>query len=148
MGASRWIFSVFSISTRSGRMRRLMLASGATGEPRRPARVGREISLSRRGEPWSCFSLARAWLLISAIFTPCGHTWVQMPQLEQRSSEWSGDGPYGARKRSACGPTYFGPGKRGVAAATGQCVSQIVHLTQWSSESRISSSSVWLIVPP
>ena len=26
---------------------------------------------------------AFAWLLISAIFTPWGQTWVQMPQLEQ-----------------------------------------------------------------
>ena len=45
----------------------------------------------------------------------------------------------GTRKRSACGPTYFGPGNSGVTFETGQYVSQIVHLTQWSSESRISS---------
>ena len=34
------------------------------------------------------------------------------------------------RNRSACGPTYFGPGKSEVAFEYGQCVSQIVHLTQ------------------
>ena len=85
------------IPTRSGRTRRLQLASGATGDPRRPARVGRAMSRSRSGTPWSCLSRARAWLLISAIFTPCGHTCVQMPQLLQRSREASGDGPSGAR---------------------------------------------------
>ena len=31
-------------------------------------------------------------------------------------------------------------GRRGVTADTGQCVSQIVHLTQWSSVARVSSS--------
>src|SRR5919204_2422992 len=43
------------------------------------------------------------------------------------------------RNRSACGPTYFGPGKRGVACEYGQNDSQIVHFTQWSRESRTSS---------
>ena len=59
------------------------LAIGATGVPRRPESVGRAISRSRSGMPVSAFRAARAWELISAIFTPCGHTWVQMPQLEQ-----------------------------------------------------------------
>ena len=61
----------------------VQLAIGATGAPRRPASVGRAISRSRSGMPRSAFISARAWELISAIFTPCGQTWVQMPQLEQ-----------------------------------------------------------------
>src|SRR6266487_3071262 len=50
----------------------------------------------------------------------------------------SGETPV-RRNRSACGPTYFGPGKSGVAAEYGQKLSQIVHFTQWSRESRASS---------
>ena len=69
--------------TRTSRLRMAQLASGATGVPRRPASVGRAISRSRSGTPRSAFISARAWELISAIFTPCGQTWVQMPQLEQ-----------------------------------------------------------------
>ncbi len=38
---------------------------------------------SRSGMPFCAFSLARAWELISAIFTPCGQTWEQIPQPEQ-----------------------------------------------------------------
>ena len=45
------------------------------------------------------------------------------------------------RKRSDCGPAYFGPGNSGVTLETGQKVSQIVHLTQWSSDPRMRSPS-------
>jgi hypothetical protein len=38
---------------------------------------------SRTGTPFWRLSLLRAWELISAIFTPCGHDCVQMPQPEQ-----------------------------------------------------------------
>ena len=34
-------------------------------------------------KPWVAFSFTRAWVLISAMCTPCGHTWVQIPQPEQ-----------------------------------------------------------------
>jgi hypothetical protein len=36
----------------------------------------------------------------------------------------------------------LGPGNKGVAADTGQNVSQMVHFTQWSSDSLIDSSVV------
>jgi hypothetical protein len=65
------------------RLRSIALASGATGVPMRPASVGRAIRRSRSGMPRSSFSAARAWELISAMCTPWGQTWVQMPQLEQ-----------------------------------------------------------------
>jgi hypothetical protein len=64
-------------------LRTLQFAIGATGVPRRPASVGRESTRSRSGMPRSFLSSARACELISAIFTPWGQTWVQMPQLEQ-----------------------------------------------------------------
>ena len=50
----------------------------------------------------------------------------------------SGETPV-RRNRSAWGPTYFGPGKSGVACEYGQNDSQIVHFTQWSRESRTNS---------
>ncbi len=83
IGALRWTRSAFSSSTRNGPSEVVQLAIGATGAPRRPSSVGRAMSLSRSGTPRRCASSAFAWELISAIFTPCGQTWVQMPQLEQ-----------------------------------------------------------------
>src|SRR5258708_19395627 len=50
------------------------------------------------------------------------------------------------RKRSAWGPTYFGPGNKGVTLATGQKVVQMLHFTQWSSVSRTSSTSTKFIL--
>ena len=41
------------------------------------------MSRSRNGIPRSARMAALAWVLISAIFTPCGQTCVQMPQPEQ-----------------------------------------------------------------
>ena len=64
----------------------------------------------RSGTPFVSASLAFARVLISAMWTPCGQTWVQMPQLEQKSTDASGETSSPLRKRSACGPTYFGPG--------------------------------------
>ena len=49
----------------------------------RPSTLGRAISWLRRGIPRSSHSWARACELISAIFTPCGQTAVQIPQPEQ-----------------------------------------------------------------
>ena len=59
------------------------LAILAVGVPIRPSTVGRVIRRSRSGILVSALRLARAWLLISAIFTPCGQTCEQMPQPEQ-----------------------------------------------------------------
>ena len=43
----------------------------------------------------------------------CGHARVQIPQPEHRSTVRSASlGDDGPRKRSACGPTYFGPERR------------------------------------
>ncbi len=56
---------------------------GATGVPSFPVRLERAMIRSRSGTPRSAFITARAWALISAIFTPCGQTVVQMPQPEQ-----------------------------------------------------------------
>ena len=75
--------SSFSAATRSGRARSDAFASGATGTPRRPITVGRPIRRSRRVIPRASLTFARAWELICAIFTPCGQTWVQIPQPEQ-----------------------------------------------------------------
>ncbi len=83
IGALRWIPSVLSTRRRTSGLRIVQLATGAVGVPRRPVTVGRAIRRSRRGTPCSAFITARAWELISAIFTPWGQTWVQMPQLEQ-----------------------------------------------------------------
>ena len=47
-----------------------------------PISVVWPISWSRSGM-WSAFMTARAWLFSSAIWTPCGQTSVQVPQLEQ-----------------------------------------------------------------
>jgi hypothetical protein len=82
-GASRWIRMSFSVATRTSRFRSDALAIGAAGVPRRPRTVGRVMMRSRSGTPSRCLSLLRAWALISAIFTPCGQTWVQIPQPEQ-----------------------------------------------------------------
>ena len=79
----RWIPIVFSVRARTTRLSIIQLAIGATGAPSRPDSVGRAISRSRSRTPVSSLSRARAWELISAILTPCGHTCVQMPQLEQ-----------------------------------------------------------------
>ena len=59
------------------------MASGAAGVPSRPASVGRPSTRSRSGMPFVAFIFARAWVLISAMWTPCGQTWVQTPQPEQ-----------------------------------------------------------------
>ena len=72
-----------SIASRSSRLRSVQFASGAAGVPSRPASVGRARMRSRTGTPWVSPYLALAWVLISAMCTPCGHTCVQMPQPEQ-----------------------------------------------------------------
>ena len=51
--------------------------------PRRPITVGRAIIWLRSGMPRFSQRFARARELISAIFTSCGQTCVQMPQPEQ-----------------------------------------------------------------
>ena len=61
----------------------LQFAIGAASVPARPSQVGRVMMRSRSGMPFCAFSLSRAWALISAIFTPCGQTWEQIPQPEQ-----------------------------------------------------------------
>ena len=81
--ASRWIPSVASRTRRAGRVRIAAFASGATGRVIRPSTSGRAISRSRNDIPLAAFISARARALISAMSTPCGHTWVQMPQPEQ-----------------------------------------------------------------
>ena len=49
----------------------------------RPITVGRAINWLRSGTPRFSQSCARARELISAIFTSCGQTCVQIPQPEQ-----------------------------------------------------------------
>ena len=83
IAASRWMPTSFSAAIRSGRLRSVQFASGATGVPSRPASVGRAMTLSRRATPSRSFRRAFARVLISAIWTPCGQTCVQIPQLEQ-----------------------------------------------------------------
>ena len=70
-------------SSAERRLRSVQFAIGAAGVPRRPTTVGRAISCSRSGTPSRSRTRAFACVLISAMWTPCGHTWVQMPQLEQ-----------------------------------------------------------------
>ena len=72
-----------SAAARSGRLRRPQLASGATGVPSRPASVGRASRRSRSGTPFVSFIFARACVLISAMWTPWGQTWVHIPHPEQ-----------------------------------------------------------------
>ena len=74
---------VRSSSRRTRPLAIVALATRATGAPSRPASTGRASSWSRSGMPCSSLSAARACELISAMCTPCGQTWVQMPQLEQ-----------------------------------------------------------------
>ena len=82
---SRWMPSVLS-SSRAHEP----VAHASSWRSARPARPGGPASVGPRdaagraaGRRGRSFSRARAWELISAIFTPCGQTWVQMPQLEQ-----------------------------------------------------------------
>ena len=81
--ASRWSPSVFSPMSRASLLRKVQLAIGAAGVPARPAQVGRAIIRSRSLNPVFSFSRARACELISAMWTPCGQTCVQIPQPEQ-----------------------------------------------------------------
>ena len=81
--ASRWMPIVFSIATRSGLTSSDLLAIGAAGVASLPSQFGWPSMRSRSLTPSRSFRRARAWLLISAMWTPCGHTWVQMPQPEQ-----------------------------------------------------------------
>ncbi len=83
IAASRWMPRTFSTTIRNGRLRSDQFAIGAAGVPRRPTTVGRAIMCSRSGTPSRSRTRAFACVLISAMWTPCGHTWVQMPQLEQ-----------------------------------------------------------------
>jgi hypothetical protein len=62
---------------------RKKLAMGASGVPTLPMAFGRAMIRSRRGIPRWAFIFARAWELISAIFTPWGHIVVQIPHPEQ-----------------------------------------------------------------
>ena len=82
-GASRCSPTVFSPISRTSLLRSVQLASGATGVPARPAQVGRAMIRSRSLKPVCSLSRARACELISAMWTPCGQTWVQIPQPEQ-----------------------------------------------------------------
>jgi hypothetical protein len=75
--------AVRSSSRRSGALAITLLASGATGAPIGPVTPGRARTRSRHGAPRSALSWARAREFSSAIFTPCGQTWEQMPQPEQ-----------------------------------------------------------------
>ena len=72
----------FSMAIRSGRLRSVQLAIGATGVPARPATVGRAISGRAAGCPSRSLQLARACELISAMWTPCGHTCAPSDQPE------------------------------------------------------------------
>ena len=79
------------------------------------ARAGDQ--LVAQGIPRPPMSWARACELISAIFTPCGHDWPCRSRSPSSSPQRCRRRLSVQRKRSACGPTYFGPGKSGVAAA-------------------------------
>ena len=56
---------------------------GATGVIAWPMRTVWVMIRSRTGTPCSAFMTARASELSSATLTPCGHTTLQVPQLEQ-----------------------------------------------------------------
>jgi hypothetical protein len=83
IAARRWMPSVFSTSSRNSGLRSVQFAIGAAGVPSRPTTVGRAIICSRSAKPSRSRRRALACVLISAMWTPCGQTWVQMPQLEQ-----------------------------------------------------------------
>jgi hypothetical protein len=70
-------------TVRTARLWSAQFASGATGVPRRPITVGRAINWLRSGIPRFSQTFARARELISAIFTSCGQTCVQIPHPEQ-----------------------------------------------------------------
>jgi hypothetical protein len=57
--------------------------------------------------------------MMSVIATSFGQTLVHTPQPLQSAGAASLTASM-TRKRSACGPVYLGPGKRSVAAETGQ----------------------------
>ena len=59
------------------------LAMGATGVIAWPMSTVWVIIWSRTGTPCSAFMTARAREFSSATLTPCGHTTLQVPQLEQ-----------------------------------------------------------------
>ena len=109
------------------------------------------ISRLRSDVPRSSTIAARARLFVSAIRTPAGQARVQMPQPEHRSTVRSGEAAWtdGPRKRCACGPTYFGPGKASVTRLTGQTVVHTLHLMQASvlngGKSRAAAS--WNVMP-
>src|SRR5688572_33105791 len=94
------------------------------------------MSLLGKLDPRSATMAARARLFVSAISTPCGQARVQIPQPEHRSTVRSGESSAkeGPRNRSACGPTYFGPGNASVTRATGQTVVHTLHFTHASVE--------------
>ena len=81
--ASLWMPRSFCASTLSGLLASVQFARGATGVPSAPSLSGRPRSWLRSGTPSASASLALARVLISAMCTPCGQTFVQMPQLEQ-----------------------------------------------------------------
>ena len=82
-GAFRWIPTISSISARIGRLRRVTLASGANRVPQVPRRSVWPRPQSRSFGRLPSRIRARAWLFISAIFTPAGHEVVHQPQPEQ-----------------------------------------------------------------
>ena len=81
-GASAWTPMTFSTALRTGLRPSAALAMGAKGVMSLPSSSVRVMRRSRSGMR-SRFMTARARALISAIFTPCGHTVVQMLHPEQ-----------------------------------------------------------------
>ena len=74
------------------RFLRPMLASGASGTPKRASRSVSLMSRLREARARARRrSSARARLFVSAMSTPCGQARVQMPQPEQRSTVRSGE---------------------------------------------------------
>jgi hypothetical protein len=70
-------------------------------------------------------------VMISVMATSFGQTLVHTPHPLQSAGAASLTCSM-IRKRCACGPVYFGPGKRSVTAATGQYTWQIPHFVQRS----------------
>ena len=72
----------FSTIVRTGLLASATFAIGANGVMSLPSSSVSGMIRSRSGM-WSAFITARAWALISAIFTPCGHVVVQIEHPEQ-----------------------------------------------------------------
>ncbi len=94
----------------------------------------RSVRLMKKSRTLNFFFRCRnfaSWMM-SAILTFEGQAISQRLQLEQYLSESSTRSGFFILSLSASGPDCLGPGKRGVALATGQYTVQTVHLMQWS----------------